>query len=184
MPENSDCSKERPCIFGRYLYEEKNMHKEHRFLFVQRKLFFIGALLGLGSINLLNSKNVSDINFSGIAYLVPFIAIAYDIFIFAEDFKVKRIGAFIREICTSTCRDEIDWELYVNKNREPSAVYGTGLLTILAFIAATVIIHLNGKSSGEYFYAWVISILLIILLIFVIHSEKMRKFNKEESRRM
>jgi uncharacterized membrane protein YhaH (DUF805 family) len=167
MPENSDCSKERPCIFGRYLYEEKNMHKEHRFLFVQRKLFFIGALLGLGSINLLNSKNVSDINFSGIAYLVPFIAIAYDIFIFAEDFKVKRIGA-----------------LYVNKNREPSAVYGTGLLTILAFIAATVIIHLNGKSSGEYFYAWVISILLIILLIFVIHSEKMRKFNKEESRRM
>jgi hypothetical protein len=184
MPEHSDCTKERPCIFSRSLYEEKNMHKEHRFLFVQRKLFFISALLGLGSINLLKSGTVSDINFSGIAYLVPFIAIAYDIFIFAEDFKVKRIGAFLREICISTCRDEIDWELYVNKNREPSAIYGTGLLTILAFIAATVIIHLNRKSSGEYFYIWVTSILLIIILIFIIHSEKMRRFNQEKSKRM
>lgn len=45
-----DHRKERSCIFMKYLYEEKNIHKQHRFSLVQRKLLFIGALLGISSL--------------------------------------------------------------------------------------------------------------------------------------
>ena len=68
-------------------------------------------------------------------------AIAYDIFILAEDYKIKRIGAFLLGKCgNSICLDEMQWELFVKNNRERLAAYGNMLLTVISFIAAAVIL--------------------------------------------
>jgi hypothetical protein len=144
MPDNPESCRERSCIFMECLYKEKNIHKNHRFSLVQRKLLFIGALFGVGSISLFNDKGV---NFSSIVLLVPFIALAYDIFIFAEDFKVKRIGLFIRTLCINTCRDEKDWEIFVNRNRETMARHGTTLLTFLSFAMAAIFLYFGNNYS-------------------------------------
>jgi hypothetical protein len=174
MSDHSDCCKERPCIFMKYLYEEKNIHKGHRFSLVQRKLFFIGTLLGFGSLSIL--RDDSYINFSILVYLVPFMAIAYDIFIFAEDYKVKRVGAFLRNKCKNTCQDEKKWESFVYNNREPLAVFGTVFLTILAFFAAVVILIINSKIDY-----WSIALFLILIILYSLCYYKLIESNKKLS---
>lgn len=78
--------------FLNLLYEEKLKHKEHRHEFVKHKMVFTITLFGLGSVNF------NDIANAGILlYLVPFVALAFDVYILSEDFKVKRIGLFIRK---------------------------------------------------------------------------------------
>lgn len=172
MPNSPECSEERSYIFMKYLYEEKNLHKNHRFLFIQRKLLFIGTLLGFSSLSLLN--NGLDINFSRMVYLVPLIAIAFDIFILAEDFKVKRVGAFLSMMC-QICPDEEKWECFVFKNREPLAAYGTVLLTILAFLASASILVIERWLSDKYIDWWSLLSFLVVMLLYVIYYWKWMK---------
>ncbi len=159
----TDPCKERCCIFMKCLYEEKNIHKNHRFKLIQRKLLFIGALLGFGSLH--PSDATLNLNFKMLLYLVPFIAIAYDIYILAEDFKVKRVGAFISREEANICPDEKDWEGFVRENREPLAAVGTILLTVLASLFAVV---LNLKGLLSYFESISQILLIIIFTIFLV----------------
>jgi hypothetical protein len=165
LPDEDDLGrcKERSCIFMEYLYKEKNIHKNHRFSLIQRKLLFIGALLGISSLPSLDGR--FDIDIYIITCTIPFMAIAYDIFILAEDYKIKRIGAFLLGKCDkSLCLDEKQWESFVKDNREKLAAYGNILLTVLSFIAATVVL-LYFKGQPESPSDWLNVVLLLIYII-------------------
>lgn len=166
MPDENElgCCKERSCIFMKYLYEEKNIHKNHRFQLIQRKLFFIGALLGISSLHPLNS--CYDINFMALSYLVPIMAIAYDIFILAEDFKVKRVGAFLSKEKIKICQDERQWEAFVKNNREPLAAYGTVLLTGLASAVAVMLILKDILSDFKWISMALLAVIFVLLIIY------------------
>jgi len=177
----TDPCKERCCIFMKCLYEEKNIHKNHRFKLIQRKLLFIGALLGFGSLHSLDAT--LNLNFRMLLYLVPFIAIAYDIYILAEDFKVKRVGAFISRENANICPDEKLWERFVRDNREPLAAFGTILLTVLASLFA-VVLNLKGllsyfeSISQIIFQILLIVIFIIFVVIYVYYYIKFMESNK------
>ncbi len=179
----TDPCKERCCVFMKCLYEEKNIHKNHRFKLIQRKLLFIGALLGFGSLHPLD--NILNLNLKMLLYLVPFMAIAYDIYILAEDFKVKRVGAFIyrEKAKASICPDEEEWEKFVKKNREPLAAVGTILLTVLASFFAFV---LNLKGLLSYFEGisqniskiLLIFIFVVFVIVYIYYYIKIMESNK------
>lgn len=76
--------------FLEQLYNEKEIHKEHRHKHLLYKLSFVLAIFGFGSLGL-----KIDI-LKPLIYLVPFVALCHDIYIFSEDYKVKRIGYFIK----------------------------------------------------------------------------------------
>ena len=78
--------------FLRRLRNEIIHHKEKRAEFVLRKLAFVAILFGVGSIELNAYKETTPF----IPFLLPYIALAFDIFIFSEHYKVQRAGAFIR----------------------------------------------------------------------------------------
>jgi|WetSurMetagenome_2_1015567.scaffolds.fasta_scaffold547160_2 hypothetical protein len=160
MQDDFDSCQKRSCIFMECLYKEKEIHKNHRFSLIQRKLFLISALFGVGSLQSLNSGH--DIDPSWLIYLVPFVAIAYDIFILAEDFKVKRVGAFLLMDRSRICRDEEYWEDFVNANREQLAAYATFLLTFLSSFAALILI-LKRLLSG---FEWASFLILIAIIVF------------------
>jgi len=82
---------EQSAKFLNKLDEEKFKHKEHRHEFVKQKLMYIIGLFSIGSLN-----TGDQIDLSVLLYFVPFVALAYDVFIFSEDFKVKRSGVYIR----------------------------------------------------------------------------------------
>jgi hypothetical protein len=116
-------------------------------------------------------------------YLVPFIAIAYDIYILAEDFKVKRVGAFISRENANICPDEKLWERFVRDNREPLAAFGTILLTVLASLFA-VVLNLKGllsyfeSISQIIFQILLIVIFIIFVVIYVYYYIKFMESNK------
>lgn len=123
------------------LHEEKLKHKQHRVDFVKQKLVFTIGLFSIGSLHQIQLGNGSII-LSDLLLLVPFVALAFDIYIFAEDFKIKRIGIFIFDKCKPS-KEEKWWEdwLSLPKHREQTALVASVMLTIVALVAALHVLH-------------------------------------------
>ena len=121
--------------FYEHLHAEILHHKEKRAAFTLQKLAFITALFGLAVFKLWSSDSNLPKTFNILVIIIPFVAISYDVYIYAEDYKVKRAGTFLRRhTCASNCISncEKDWELYVqDKHREPLATFATMALTLL-----------------------------------------------------
>jgi hypothetical protein len=107
-------------------------HKKQRAAFVLRKLVFVTTFFGLGTLQFTQDEVFS---FGWLLLAVPFVALAFDVYINAEHYKVKRIGAFYR-IHTSTRQSERDWEKYVQIHLERTAVVASGVVTGIAFVGS------------------------------------------------
>lgn len=133
----------RNAAFLESLYEEKLRHKDHRHTFVVQKLLFIIGLFGLGVLDIKGGGDNILFNNGFLLYLVPFVALAYDLYIHAEDFKVKRIGFFVRTREKQTVGGiEIDWEKWVSSHREGLAEQASKALTWIASLTAFLLILL------------------------------------------
>ena len=141
------------------LYEEKLKHKGHRLQLLLQKLFFIVGLFGAGTIK------IANVDLNNLLYFVPFVAMAYDMYIFAEDFKVKRVGLFVQLISNVTCEDERQWESWVGSHREPLAVFASLVLTVIALLASAAVVYLTIPDHTVLFI-WLPLSLLAILSIF------------------
>ncbi|MCA9731668.1 hypothetical protein KC799_06045 [candidate division KSB1 bacterium] len=169
---------DRTYAFLEHLYDEKIKHKEHRHEFVKQKLFFTIGLFSIGSLKLLN--NPADLSFGKLLYFVPAVALAFDIYIFSEDFKVKRIGKFILNKCKNVYSEiEGMWEAWLKDfaNRERLALFASAGLTIIALIASFLVLSLpiqhaeisNINQNAEISninYQWFILNAAIITLVF------------------
>jgi hypothetical protein len=146
--------------FSECLRQEILHHKEKRSTFILQKLAFMTSLFGVGFLK------TNDFNLYRLFYVIPLVAVAYDVFISAEDFKVKRAGMFIRRnaICFTEC--ELKWEIFVNTNREPWAAYASLVLTIISFLASAVIAGISFPIPVGGFIAWGLLIPCLIAVVF------------------
>ena len=69
--------------FLKHLHDEKLDTQEVRSKYVIRKLVFATALLSAGA------TNIEKIDLSSLLYLVPFVTIAFDLYIFSRSRKRK-----------------------------------------------------------------------------------------------
>src|SRR3989339_2103528 len=66
---------------------------------VMRKFAFLTAFAGLGSIEkILLPGELSVSKLIYLLYLVPFVAVAFDTYIFLEDYRIKRAGEFLKRL--------------------------------------------------------------------------------------
>jgi hypothetical protein len=109
-------SSDRSSKFIEQLYHEKEIHKDHRHKHVLHKLILTGTFFGLGQVSTPTSLNHLFL------YIVPFVALVHDAYIFAEHFKVHRIGLFLRILAksgnTNICSEENEWEEYLKIHME------------------------------------------------------------------
>ena len=155
------------------LYEEKMKHKDHRLTLVVQKLTFTAALLGVGSLNLVTDK----ISLYHVLYLVPFVTLAFDLYIFAEDYKVKRIGRFLLDEFKTDCEVEALWEKWVAHHREPLAAFASLLVTLAALGSSIIILVLVGTIRSIFWYWLVVSVAATALIFFYArHIQKQLKF--------
>jgi len=98
------------------------------------KITFVSALLGFGAI-----KTGNLLTFHQALYLVPLVAVFFDMLIMGEHFSIRRIGAFIRLF--SSDRLEEEWEKFVCKNRDKFFKNGSRGFTLLSFVAAGALLH-------------------------------------------
>jgi hypothetical protein len=173
------CADERSAEFLDRLRSEVLHHKEKRAAFTLQKLAFITALFGVAALQLSPSGGRPSITFDWILYLVPFIAISYDVYIYAEDYKVKRAGSFIRthksaQSCASDC--EQAWERYVEEGRrEPLATVATLILTWLTTVAAFLVLQSISGKIGYGLWLLVGLGLVIPLVLFGYYRYSLRR---------
>ena len=93
------------------LRTEINDSKKIRHEFLMRKFSFVTVLLGAGSLRkLLDGDTVFSLDFAPLLFLVPIVAIAFDLIILSEDYRIKRAGEFLRARASDIDEDEREWE--------------------------------------------------------------------------
>jgi len=130
--------------------------QKRRHEFCMRKLAFATGLLGVGSASVRFS---SSIDLSLLLYLVPLVAISFDIHILTEDFRIKRAGEFILKGFSNPTNEEIKWEKFVRKYPSFSAPLQYCFVTLIITIGAGVVIlktQPNTPSKIGFFILWFI----------------------------
>ncbi len=120
--------------FIKHLHDEKLKAQETRSMYTEKKLAYVTALLGVGTIS------ITAFKLSAILYLVPFVAATFDLYILGEDYSVKRIGAFLGKRSKDTV--EQAWEKWISKYRDPFAPIAMPILSTLLVVGAAIIIKL------------------------------------------
>ena len=138
--------------------------KKLRHDLIMRKFAFLTAFMGAGAINLL-SKAQTTVDFGMLLFLIPFVAIAFDLYIFVEDYRIKRAGEFLKRLerdpgITQQQRLECIWEYFVAKNPNKGSTFAFFLVTIIyAFASLLLLVRLK--------YEWrLLSIWFVIALVF------------------
>ncbi len=147
--------------FLKHLREEKLAAEDLRGTYILRKLAYATALLGVGSLS------IERLDLSFLLYLVPVVAFAFDLYILAEDYSVKRFGAFLGSRSTDTL--ERHWEKWIAQNRDPFAPFAMPLLTTLLFLGSAAVIWFEGSAIGPYFWWWLALAWLPSWILFAIY---------------
>jgi len=161
--------------FLKHLRSEKLKAEETRTTYTLRKLAYTTTLLGLGSLNIDigqvtgtgNITAVGNIHLGLLLYLAPWVALAFDLYILAEDYSVKRFGVFLWENSPDVL--EQGWEEWVSENRDPFAPIAMPALTTLLLIGASLIIWIGGSAEGPIFWGWLILTPLVTWTLYVFY---------------
>jgi hypothetical protein len=79
------------------------------------KLSFISGFFGIGSLDKIANSGL-EINANYVFYIIPFIALIFDLYLMGEDYGIKRAGQFIKE-SAETPRVEKEWEAYIAQGK-------------------------------------------------------------------
>lgn len=134
--------------FIKHLHEEKLKAQETRVMYTEKKLAYVTALLGVGTIS------ISQFDLSAILYLVPFVAATFDLYILGEDYSVKRIGAYLSKHSADVI--EHTWEEWISQHRDPFAPIAMPLLSTLLVAGTGIIITIASTPNPLWFWIWVI----------------------------
>ena len=156
--------------FLKHLQDEKLKTQAARNTYVIRKLVYATGLLGLGSIK----PGAADL--SPLLYVVPFLALAFDLYILGEDYSVKRIGAYLG---AASCDPlERRWEQWVADNRDPFAPFAMPLLTNILVAAAAVVLWSQPHAPLTKILIWLPLALLPSWGLFLYYRNRRKKVAK------
>ena len=140
--------------FISHLRAEKLKAQDTRGTYTEKKLAYATALLGFGALgtNLGQLSALGSINLGLLLYLVPVVALAFDLYILGEDYSVKRIGAFLARKTTDPLEKE--WEAWAAKNRDPFAPLAMPILTSALLLASVFILWVGNSTATVGFWIW------------------------------
>jgi len=141
-------------------------------------------LFGVGSLGLENNI------LKTLIYLVPIVALCYDVYIFAEDYKVKRIGIFLLDIKKEPEVDEktkgtisnleVTWQEWLKKYRETGAYKASLIITVIATIGSSLILSIDIFKAFSWhrlflLVFWLLSIVILTIIVFYYGRSLKRK---------
>ena len=159
--------------FLKELRSEIEATQVRRASYVRAKLVFVVSMIGAGSISIVKAETTI------LLYLVPFVAYIFDLYVFSEDYGIRRAGAFIQE-SKETPREEILWERTVKENRDPfSKIAGIGSSMLVLIIAACLLYE---EGITQSYCWWLFANVLILFGVWVYGGyidKKLDNFRKE-----
>jgi hypothetical protein len=122
--------------FLKALHDEKTKAQGTRATYISSKFAFITGLFGLGALK------IGVVDFHWLLYLIPLVALGYDLYIRSEDLSIKKMGAFLRsDPKANTTESERAWERFSAQYRDKLAHLATTLFTLIITISAAVYIY-------------------------------------------
>ena len=106
--------------------------KKKRTDFVKAKITFIVSLLGIGSISFNESLQTKFL-----FYILPLIGFFFDLYIWGENFGIKRAGRFIKKSPEVSSEEKI-WETSIQLHRDRYSYIAGVVSSILILFAATM----------------------------------------------
>lgn len=142
--------------------------------YVIKKITFLLTLIGIGSI-----KIADHIDMYKLHYIIPAIAVGFDLYIAGEDFSIKRIGKFLS---IHSHKDERNYETFVSNHRDYFSIFANMLFSLIIIIISAFIINMNeliiSKSFILLFVIYAISIIIIQIIIFCQRKKLMKSDTK------
>lgn len=160
--------------FIAHLRDEKIRAQQMRADYTMRKLAFVTALLGLGSINL-GGAGAPGLDLTPLLFLVPWVSIAFDLYIMGEDYGIKRIGQFLRGITKDPA--ELQWERWVSQKRDWFAPLAMPLLTSLLLFGAALILNWRG-AAAQGFGVWLVGTLAATWLLYGLYLARRKSVDQ------
>lgn len=160
------------------LRDEMLQIKERRFKIQIAKVTAIGSLIGVGSI-LIDKFEVTQF-----FYIVPFIAIAFDLFVIGESFTLKRIANFISTVKEEHDDAEFKWEQFVKSNPNKYSSPANSIITVLTALGSFFILFFKSNLGVAWFNnilnsTWFFVTLICLLLMFLVDRKLAKvKWNK------
>ena len=144
--------------FGEQLRNEMHLFLSRRHDYSLRKLSFCTGLLGLGTISV--TVGTDQFAVPALLYLVPFIAIAFDLYIVAEDYRVKRAGVFLRRLAVHADADERAYETFVGDSANHAAPLTFAVVTGIMLGLSAFVLWATSPHKVV-FFLWLAVVLLI-----------------------
>jgi hypothetical protein len=166
--------------FVKHIHQEKLKAQEARTTFTLRKLAYATALLSLGSLDADIGQIIGagPIDLSALLYLAPWAALAFDLYILAEDYSVKRFGEFLK--AHSPDPMEKAWENWVSENRDPYAPFAMSALTTLVWLGAVVVIWAGESATLPVFVLWSVLTVSVTWGLFFHYRRLRRRIRRNE----
>lgn len=144
------------------LRSEIQESKKYRHELVLRKFAFTTTLLGAGSLRkLMVSESSIDLDLTSLLLLVPLVAIAFDLYILAEDYRIKRAGEFISR---NGPLDEVGWENFCKDRPNLAATVSFAFVTAVYLVGAAFLLWSRKSESESYdpvlLWCWVSAVLV------------------------
>jgi hypothetical protein len=184
-PKEKDFQQELHLEFLKALHDEKTKTQGTRAGYISSKFAFITGLFGLGALK------IGEVDFHWLLYIIPLVALGYDLYIRAEDLSIKKMGAFLRsDPKAGTSESEKAWERFSAHYRDKLAHLATTLFTFIITISAAVYIYAQqsatqgGMPGMEFwigFIAWVAISFCANIGLWVSHRRQIRKLDKASS---
>lgn len=125
--------------FAKKLRDEIQSGQSRRHEFCIKKLAFSSGLLGLGSLSI--PFGDQQIDLSSLLWLVPIVALAFDFYIVAEDYGVKRAGKFLGKPESGSSEPEQLWESeFVHAHNNPFASIAFFIVSVVLWAGAVIVI--------------------------------------------
>ena len=164
--------------FIKALHDEKTKTQGTRATYISGKFTFITGLFGLGALK------IGVVDFHWLLYLIPLVALGYDLYIRAEDLSIKKMGAFLRsDPKAKIAESEKAWEHFSAQYRDKLAHLATTLFTLVITTSAAVYIYAQQSSnlSTEFwigFISWFIISFSANVGLWVSHQMQIKKLDK------
>jgi hypothetical protein len=162
------------------LRNEINDCKKMRHEIVMKKFAAITLLLGISALPE-NLFGIERTVFTVLLYLVPFVAIAFDIYLFVEDYRIKRAGQFLQYKAKNVSPDEKAWEEFTMLHSNIAADIAFVLVTLIYFLGAIFLLY-NAKGIGKIDYFWIVSIILIESMLFIFQVRLNKVLSKDNKK--
>ena len=125
-----------------------------------RKLAFSTSLLGIGALQVPIGIE-SHLQLTPLLYLVPLIAIAFDLYIVAEDYGVKRSGEFLGSEKSESCPAEKYYEnTFVKEHDNKFAPLAFFFVTMILLAVASSLLWQVGIKNLIMFTIWLVCVVV------------------------